>query len=77
MLPPGFKKPDAVFYTHSHSDHYNARAAIETLHANVVYVGDTWVERAKADLARPPQDSASPRQKSSALRSAKGHNAET
>ncbi len=51
MLPPGFKKPDAVFYTHSHSDHYNARAAIETLHANVVYVGDTWVERAKADLA--------------------------
>lgn len=51
MLPPGFKNPDAVFYTHSHSDHYNARAAIETLHANVVYVGDTWVERAKADLA--------------------------
>ena len=51
MLPPGFKKPDAVFYTHSHSDHYNARAAIETLHANVVYVGGTWVERAKADLA--------------------------
>ena len=51
MLPTGFKKPDAVFYTHSHSDHYNAKAAIETLHANVVYVGDTWVERAKADLA--------------------------
>lgn len=50
MLPLGFKKPDAVFYTHSHSDHYNAKAAIETLHANVVYVGDTWVERAKTDL---------------------------
>ncbi len=51
MLPAGFKRPDAVFYTHSHSDHYNAKAAIETLHAGVVYVGDTWLERAKADFA--------------------------
>ncbi len=51
MLPVGFKRPDAVFYTHSHSDHYNAKAAIETLHANVVYVGETWLERAKADFA--------------------------
>lgn len=51
MLPAGFKRPDAVFYTHSHSDHYNAKAAIGTLHANVVYVGDTWLERAKADFA--------------------------
>lgn len=51
MLPRGFKKPDAVFYTHSHSDHYNAKAAIETLNAGVVYVGDSWIERAKADFA--------------------------
>ena len=50
MLPAGFKRLDAVFYTHSHSDHYNAKAAIETLHASVVYVGDTWIERAKADF---------------------------
>lgn len=51
MLPTGFKSPDAVFYTHSHPDHYNAQAAIESLHASVVYVGDTWLERAKADFA--------------------------
>ena len=51
MLPAGFKRPDAVFYTHSHSDHYNAEAAIGTLHAGVAYVGDTWLERAKADFA--------------------------
>ena len=51
MLPHGFKKPDAVFYTHSHSDHYNAKAAISTLNASVVYVGDTWLERAEADFA--------------------------
>ena len=51
MLPQGFKRPDAIFYTHSHSDHYNAEVAIETLHAGVVYVGDTWLERAKADFA--------------------------
>lgn len=51
MLPAGFKRPDAIFYTHSHSDHYNAKAAIETLNAGVVYAGDTWIERAKADLA--------------------------
>lgn len=51
MLPTGFRRPDAVFYTHSHSDHYNAKAAIGTLKASVVYVGDTWLERAKADFA--------------------------
>ena len=51
MLPSGFKQPDAVFYTHSHPDHYNSKTAIETLKASVVYVGDTWLERAKADFA--------------------------
>lgn len=51
MLPTRFKRPDAVFYTHSHPDHYNAKAAIETLKASVVYVGDTWLERAKTDFA--------------------------
>ena len=51
MLPTGFKQSDAVFYTHSHPDHYNAKAAIETLKASVVYVGDTWLERAKAEFA--------------------------
>ena len=51
MLPEGFVAPDAVFYTHSHSDHYNPKSAIGTLNAKVVYVGDTWLERAKADFA--------------------------
>ena len=50
-LPAGFKCPDAIFYTHSHSDHYNAKAAVGTLKASMVYVGDTWLERAKTDFA--------------------------
>ena len=77
MLPPGFKKPDAVFYTHSHSDHYNARAAIETLHANVVYVGDTWVERAKADLAAAASGLGKSTPEVIGLAIGQGHNAET
>ncbi len=51
MLPDGFESPDAVFYTHSHSDHYNAKAAVGKLKARIVYVGETWLERAKTGLA--------------------------
>lgn len=50
MLPKGFRKADAVFYTHSHSDHYDPKAELEHIHAKVVYVGETWLERARNDF---------------------------
>lgn len=50
MLPEGISI-EAVFYTHSHGDHYNADDEIKYIGAPVVYVGDTWVERARRDFA--------------------------
>lgn len=45
MLP---KKchPKAIFYTHSHRDHYNPEAAIE-LGIPTAYLGSTWASKAK------------------------------
>ncbi len=50
MLPADFTKPDAVFYTHSHSDHYNAKAALEILEPGIVHLSDSWQERAKENF---------------------------
>ena len=60
MLPKGFGKPDAVFYTHSHRDHYNAQAAIGTLGADVIYLSDSWLDRAKADFAEAASELGKP-----------------
>lgn len=51
MLPKGFKS-DAVFYTHSHGDHYNAAAEIKYIGASHVYVGATWVEKARKEFKK-------------------------
>lgn len=61
LLPEGFM-PDAVFYTHSHGDHYSPAAAVK-LRPRRVYVGGSWFERARRDFVqaaseagvRPPQ----------------------
>lgn len=50
MLPEGFR-PEALFYTHSHRDHYNPEAALR-LGAPVVYLSETWAERARKDFAQ-------------------------
>lgn len=44
MLPEDFK-PEAIFYTHSHGDHFNAEAALK-LGASKVYVGESWIKKA-------------------------------
>lgn len=49
MLPDGFQ-PEAIFYTHSHGDHYNPEAALK-LHPGHIYLGSTWIERARKDFA--------------------------
>ena len=53
MVPEGFR-PDAIFYTHSHGDHYNPEAALK-LGAPVVYLGATWYPRAVRDFAKVSQ----------------------
>lgn len=46
MLPEGIR-PEAVFYTHSHSDHFDPAAALQA-GVRRVYVSASWVDRAKA-----------------------------
>lgn len=50
MIPP-MAHPDAIFYTHSHGDHYNPKAAIE-LGVKRVYLSNTWYDCAVADFTR-------------------------
>ncbi len=50
MIPEGCR-PRVAIYTHSHSDHYNAAAALR-LGLNRVYVGESWAERAVGDFAK-------------------------
>ncbi|MDO4949097.1 MAG: MBL fold metallo-hydrolase [Bacteroidales bacterium] len=50
MLPKGCK-PKAIFYTHSHGDHYKPLEAVR-LNIPQVYVGQTWIERARNDFQK-------------------------
>ena len=58
MLPEGIR-PEVIFYTHSHGDHYNPAAALK-LGVKRVYLGSTWVERAKADFSKASEESGRP-----------------
>ena len=49
MVPEG-ATPGAVFYTHSHSDHYDPEAAI-ALGVRYVYMSATWFDRAFKDFS--------------------------
>ncbi len=48
MVPEGVV-PEAIFYTHSHPDHYNPGAALK-VGVRRVYLGETWVERGRKDF---------------------------
>lgn len=50
MIPDGCH-PEAVFYTHSHDDHYDPSAALR-LGIRKVYLGETWIDRARNDFRR-------------------------
>ena len=54
MIPAGVK-PEVIFYTHSHGDHYNPKAALK-LGIKNVFLGATWVERAKADFEKAAKE---------------------
>lgn len=49
MLPHGIR-PEAVFYTHSHGDHYQPAAALQ-LGVRRVYVHESWAEAARSEFA--------------------------
>ena len=44
MLPEGCR-PECIFYTHSHSDHYNPEAILK-LGVPTVHLGKTWMNKA-------------------------------
>ena len=48
MVPAGLH-PEVIFYTHSHSDHYHPKSALE-LGVRRVYLGETWLERGTRDF---------------------------
>lgn len=45
-------KCDAIFYTHSHGDHFDAAAELRHIGARKVFVGETWVDRAREEFAK-------------------------
>ena len=49
MLPEGCK-PECIFYTHSHADHYNPEALLK-LGVPKAYLGKTWISKAWGDFA--------------------------
>ncbi len=57
MVPE--KRPEVVFYTHSHNDHYDAKAALE-LGIKRVYLGETWLERARGDFQKASESTGRP-----------------
>lgn len=50
MLPAGLK-PEVVFYTHSHNDHYHPESALK-IGVRKVYLSQTWFDIAKADFEK-------------------------
>lgn len=52
---PSTSRPDTIFYTHSHGDHYHPASA---LRAGVkrVYLGQTWYDIAKGDFQRAAKE---------------------
>ena len=49
MLPEGVR-PEVIFYTHSHGDHYNPVDALK-LGVRLVYVHESWVGDARKEFA--------------------------
>ena len=50
MIPAGLK-PEVVFYTHSHNDHYHPESALK-IGVRKVYLSQTWFDIAKTDFEK-------------------------
>ena len=51
--------PEVIFYTHSHNDHYVPEAALE-VGIKRVYLGETWIDRAKEDFRKASEQTGKP-----------------
>lgn len=58
MIPAGFH-PEALFYTHSHGDHYNPVAALK-LAPERIFLSETWAERAMGDFRKASEETGLP-----------------
>ena len=58
MIPEGFH-PEALFFTHSHGDHYNPEAALK-LAPGHIFLGATWIDRAMEDLEKASKETGLP-----------------
>ena len=51
--------PETIFYTHSHNDHYVPKAALD-VGIKRVYLGETWIDRAKEDFRKAAEGTGKP-----------------
>lgn len=58
MMPQGCR-PEVIFYTHSHNDHYNPEAALK-LGVKRVYLHQSWFDRATAEFSAASQSTGLP-----------------
>ena len=58
MIPEGFH-PEALFYTHSHGDHYNPVAALK-LAPERIFLSETWAERAMGEFETASKETGLP-----------------
>jgi hypothetical protein len=58
MIPEGFH-PEALFYTHSHGDHYDPGAALK-LAPERIFLSETWAERAMGEFETASKETGLP-----------------
>lgn len=52
---PSSSKPEVIFYTHSHGDHYSPKAALKA-GVRKVYLSNTWYDIAVGEFSRAAKD---------------------
>ena len=58
-MVPTANPPQVIFYTHSHDDHYVPKAALE-VGIKRVYLGDSWIDRAREDFRKASEETGKP-----------------
>ena len=58
-MVPTVNPPQVIFYTHSHDDHYVPKAALE-VGIKRVYLGESWIDRAREDFRKAAEQTGKP-----------------
>ena len=58
-MVPAVNPPQVIFYTHSHDDHYVPKAALD-IGVKRVYLGETWLDRAREDFRKAAEETGRP-----------------